>query len=124
MCKSLFPHDLSPISTENFHPNIDLSPACSTALSGLLSAHMPAKILLDSSSTLLLRIKSPSHIAAVSQDEQMTMAGDTGALLLLAGYQVAVFGPLRAPWRVTCPGERNATDVSGDGSSDSSSSPT
>ncbi|MEQ2188509.1 hypothetical protein GOODEAATRI_015854 [Goodea atripinnis] len=39
----------------------------------------------------------------MSQDEQMTMAGDTGALLLLAGYQVAVFRPLRAPWRVTCP---------------------
>lgn len=53
----------------------------------------------------------------------MTLAADAGALLFRVGYQVAVFGPLLASWRVTCPGKRNAaTDVPSDASMDSGSS--
>lgn len=56
-----------------------------------------SKILLDSSSTLPLRKKSPQHIAAVSQDEWMTLAADTGALLFRPGIRLpslAHFWPL------------------------------
>lgn len=56
-----------------------------------------SKILLDSSSTLPLRKKSPQHIAAVSQDERMTLAADAGALLFRLGIRLpslAHFWPL------------------------------
>lgn len=56
-----------------------------------------SKILLDSSSTLPLRTKSLQHIAAVSQDEWMTLAADAGALLFRLGIRLpslAHFWPL------------------------------
>lgn len=67
-----------------------------------------SQILLDSSSTFLLRIKSPKHIAAVSQDERMMLVAVAPAL---PGFRL-LFGPLLAAHRVTCSGRRNAvTDV-------------
>lgn len=47
-----------------------------------------SQILLDSSSTLPLRKKSPNHIAAVSQDERMMLVADAGAL---PGFRLLVW---------------------------------
>jgi len=75
MCKSFVALNLSPKNL-SVYPNFDQSTHRHLALPQQilcplqLIIHTDAsKILLDSSSTLPLRKKSPQHIAAVSQDE-------------------------------------------------------
>lgn len=83
------------IVQQNFHCS-STSPQILCPLRSIIRTD-PSQILPDSISTFPLHKKSPKHIAAVSQDEQIMLVADVGALIFRLGVSLlslAHFWPL------------------------------
>lgn len=131
MCKSLFPSLWGP-NSKSLSVDLDLNLSTHKHFALLQQVLYPlqlivhtdaSKIQQDSSSNLSLRKKKPpTHCCSVT-GRVNDVGRWRGCVAFSAGYQVAVFGPFVASWRVTCPDTRNAvTDVPSDASTDSRSS--